>query len=74
MYDEAGSIYGDAKASDVRIGKTFTSTHYSTGAFYDAQKKFISGFGNPNNNNNITVTSDGYARFSFDSKKRKVAN
>lgn len=39
---------------------------YSTGAFYDAQKKFISGFGNPNNNNNnIAVTSDGYARFSF---------
>lgn len=47
-------------------------THYSTGAFYDAQKKFISGFGNPNNNNNITVTSDGYARFSFDSKKEKL--
>lgn len=40
-------------------------TPYSTGAFYDAQKKFISGFGNSNNNNNITVTSDGYARFSF---------
>ena len=40
-------------------------TPYSTGTFYDAQKKFISGFGNPNNNNNITVTSDGYARFSF---------
>ena len=38
---------------------------YSTGAFYDAQKKFISGFGNPNESNNITVTSDGYARFSF---------
>lgn len=42
-------------------------TPYSTGAFYDTQKKFISGFGNPNNNNNnIAVTSDGYARFSFD--------
>lgn len=48
-------------------------TYYSTGAFYDAQKKFISGFGNPNNNNNnITVTSDGYARFSFESKKEKL--
>lgn len=47
-------------------------TPYSTGAFYDAQKKFTSGFGNPNNNNNITVTSDGYARFSFDSKKEKL--
>ena len=47
-------------------------TYYSTGAFYDAQKKFISGFGNPNNNNNIAVTSDGYARFSFDSKKEKL--
>jgi hypothetical protein len=47
-------------------------TPYSTGAFYDAQKKFTSGFGNPNNNNNITVTSDGYARFSFNSKKEKL--
>ena len=27
VYDEAGSIYGDAKASDVRIGKTFTSSN-----------------------------------------------
>ena len=48
-------------------------TYYSTGAFYDAQKKFISGFGNPNNNNNnITVASDGYAKFSFESKKEKL--
>lgn len=47
-------------------------TPYSTGAFYDAQKKFISGFGNPNNNNNITVTSDGYARFSFDTSPEKL--
>lgn len=47
-------------------------TPYSTGAFYDAQKKFTSGFGNPDNNNNITVISDGYARFSFDSKKEKL--
>lgn len=27
VYDEAGSIYGDAKASDVRTGKTFTSSN-----------------------------------------------
>ena len=47
-------------------------TPYSTGAFYDAQKKFTSGFGNPNDNNNITVVSDGYARFSFNSKKEKL--
>ena len=47
-------------------------TTYSTGAFYDAQKKFTSGFGNPNNNNNITVTSNGYARFSFDYKREKL--
>ena len=47
-------------------------TPYSTGAFYDAQKKFISGFGNPNNNNNITVTSDGYARFSFGTSPEKL--
>ena len=44
-------------------------TYYSTGVFYDAQKKFISGFGNPNNNNNIVVTFDGYARFSFGAPK-----
>lgn len=47
-------------------------TPYSTGAFYDAQKKFVSGFGNPNDDNNITVTSDGYAKFSFNSKKEKL--
>lgn len=47
-------------------------TPYSTGAFYDAQKKFISGFGNPNSNNNITVTSDGYARFSFGTSPEKL--
>lgn len=47
-------------------------TPYSTGAFYDAQKKFTSGFGNPDDNNNITVTSDGYAKFSFNSKKEKL--
>ena len=27
VYDEAGSIYGDTKASDVRVGKTFTSSN-----------------------------------------------
>ena len=27
VYNEAGSIYGDAKASDVRVGKTFTSSN-----------------------------------------------
>ena len=47
-------------------------TTYATGAFYDSQKKFISGFGNPNDDNNITVTSDGYARFSFNSKREKL--
>lgn len=47
-------------------------TYYATGAFYDAQKTFISGFGNPNNNNNITVTSDGYARFSFGTSLEKL--
>ena len=47
-------------------------TYYSTGAFYDAQKKFISGFGNPSGNNNITVTSDGYARFSFNTSPEKL--
>ena len=40
-------------------------TPYSTGAFYDKDKQRVDSFGNPNNNNNITVTADGYARFSF---------
>lgn len=38
---------------------------YATGAFFDKNKQRVDSFGNPNNNNNITVTSDGYARFSF---------
>lgn len=47
-------------------------TAYSTGAFYDNNKNRVDSFGNPNNNNNIAVTSDGYARFSFNSKKEKL--
>lgn len=47
-------------------------TPYSTGAFYDKNKQRVDSFGNLNNNNNITVTSDGYARFSFDFKKEKL--
>ena len=38
---------------------------YSTGAFYDKDKQRVDSFGNPTNSNNITVTTDGYARFSF---------
>lgn len=48
------------------------ATPYSTGAFYDKNKQRVDSFGNPNDNNNITVTSDGYARFSFNSKKEKL--
>ena len=40
-------------------------TPYSTGAFFDKDKQRVDSFGNPNGNNNITVTTDGYARFSF---------
>lgn len=47
-------------------------TPYSTGAFYDKNKQRVDSFGNLNNDNNITVTSDGYARFSFDFKKEKL--
>jgi lysophospholipase L1-like esterase len=47
-------------------------TTYATGAFYDNNKNRVDSFGNPNNNNNIAVTSDGYARFSFGSKKEKL--
>lgn len=47
-------------------------TPYSTGAFYDKDKQQVDSFGNPNDNDNIAVTSDGYARFSFGSKKEKL--
>ena len=47
-------------------------TPYSTGAFYDKDKQRVDSFGNPNANDNIAVTSDGYARFSFDSKREKL--
>lgn len=47
-------------------------TPYSTGAFYDKDKQRVDSFGNPNDNDNIVVTSDGYARFSFGSKKEKL--
>lgn len=47
-------------------------TPYSTGAFYDKDKQRVDSFGNPNDNDNIAVTSDGYARFSFNSKKEKL--
>lgn len=40
-------------------------TSYSTGAFYDKNKQTVKAFGNPDINNSLTVTSDGYARFSF---------
>lgn len=46
-------------------------TPYSTGAFYDKNKQRVDSFGNPDNNN-ITVTSDGYARFSFNFKREKL--
>ena len=47
-------------------------THYYTGAFYDKDKQRVDSFGNPNSNNNITVTADGYARFSFNLKIEKL--
>lgn len=47
-------------------------TPYSTGAFYDKDKQRVDSFGNSNDNDNIAVTSDGYARFSFGSKKEKL--
>lgn len=47
-------------------------TTYATGAFYDNNKNRVDSFGNPNDNDNIAVTSDGYARFSFNSKKEKL--
>lgn len=47
-------------------------TTYATGAFYDNNKNRVDSFDNPNDNDNIAVTSDGYARFSFNSKKEKL--
>ena len=46
---------------------------YSTGAFYDSNKQCVTAFGNPNNNNNnITIATDGYARFSFNNTPDKL--
>lgn len=45
---------------------------YSTGAVYDSNKHCVTAFGNPNNNNNITITTDGYARFSFSNIPKKL--
>ena len=46
---------------------------YATGAFYDKNKQRVDSFGNPNpSKDNIPVTSDGYARFSFGTSPEKL--
>ena len=45
---------------------------YSTGAVYDTDKHCTTAFGNPNSNNNITIATDGYARFSFNYLPKKL--
>lgn len=42
---------------------------FSTGAFYDGDKKTTKSFGNPSESSEITAEQDGYARFSFADKK-----
>lgn len=64
VYDEAGSIYGDAKASDVRAGKTFTSSNgvKITGTF-SASAKTMKG----------TVTGGGANAVAFDTGLKAIS-
>lgn len=64
VYDEAGSIYGDAKASDVRVGKTFTSSNgvKITGTF-SVSAKTMKG----------TVTGGGANAVTFDTGLKAIS-
>lgn len=47
-------------------------TTYSTGAFYNDNYQAVKFFGNDGANTSIKVTSNGYAKFSFDKSKEKL--
>lgn len=65
VYDEAGSIYGDAKASDVRIGKTFTSSNgvKITGTLVTSEVKYGTITGKGMNSQAIETGLSNVSRF-----------
>lgn len=65
VYDEAGSIYGDAKASDVRIGKTFTSSNgvKITGTLVTSEVKYGTITGKGMNGQAIETGLSNVSRF-----------
>lgn len=65
VYDEAGSIYGDAKASDVRVGKTFTSSNgvNITGTLVTSEVKYGTITGKGMNSQAIETGLSNVSRF-----------
>ena len=65
VYDEAGSIYGDAKASDVRVGKTFTSSNGMkiTGTLVTSEVKYGTITGKGMNSQAIETGLSNVSRF-----------
>lgn len=65
VYDEAGSIYGDAKASDVRVGKTFTSSNgvKITGTLVTSEVKYGTITGKGMNGQAIETGLSNVSRF-----------
>ena len=63
--DEAGSIYGDAKASDVRVGKTFTSSNgvKITGTLVTSEVKYGTITGKGMNSQAIETGLSNVSRF-----------
>lgn len=65
VHDEAGSIYGDAKASDVRVGKTFTSSNgvKITGTLVTSEVKYGTITGKGMNSQAIETGLSNVSRF-----------
>lgn len=65
VYDEAGSIYGDAKAPDVRVGKTFTSSNgvKITGTLVTSEVKYGTITGKGMNSQAIETGLSNVSRF-----------
>lgn len=65
VYNEAGSIYGDAKASDVRVGKTFTSEAgvKETGTLVTSEVKYGTITGKGMNSQEIETGLSNVSRF-----------
>lgn len=65
VYNEAGSIYGDAKTSDVRVGKTFTSSNgvKITGTLVTSEVKYGTITGKGMNGQAIETGLSNVSRF-----------